>query len=241
MLPAEIKFVWNTKLRPLNVLYILQRYMPFIDTIAFASTASLVRPMNPDTCRVLVNISGWMSLAGIALTEVVLTVRTWALWENDSRLSFGLPIFFVCCWAPSFYILNVFLQTQTFIPSPFPQEFGCTYLGGQSVFYLCWVLLTVYEAGMLLLMLIPAIKSFRSGRWFALTRIVYRDGITYYIVLFAWSAMNVVTIILLSHTALETLFNSYQRVIHTVLTSRAILHMRRQSHWQGSGLDDSEG
>ncbi|KAJ3808594.1 hypothetical protein F5876DRAFT_22315, partial [Lentinula aff. lateritia] len=37
MLPIEIKFVWNTKLRPLNVLYILQRYMPFIDTIALAS------------------------------------------------------------------------------------------------------------------------------------------------------------------------------------------------------------
>ncbi|KAJ3866375.1 hypothetical protein EV359DRAFT_36785 [Lentinula novae-zelandiae] len=148
MLPAEIKFVWNTKLRPLNVLYILQRYMPFIDTIAFASTASLVRPMNPDTCRVLVNISGCESYENLKIyLLVVLTVRTWALWENDIRLSFGLPIFFVCCWAPSFYVLHVFLQTQTFIPSPFPQEFGCTYLGGQSVFYLCWVLLTVYEAG----------------------------------------------------------------------------------------------
>ncbi|KAF9067021.1 hypothetical protein BDP27DRAFT_1449361 [Rhodocollybia butyracea] len=34
MLPVELDVVWSEKLRPLNVLYIIQRYMPFLDTVA---------------------------------------------------------------------------------------------------------------------------------------------------------------------------------------------------------------
>ncbi|KAF9070432.1 hypothetical protein BDP27DRAFT_1419897 [Rhodocollybia butyracea] len=33
MLPVELDVVWSKKLRPLDVLYIIQRYMPFFDTI----------------------------------------------------------------------------------------------------------------------------------------------------------------------------------------------------------------
>ncbi|KAF9067016.1 hypothetical protein BDP27DRAFT_1423302 [Rhodocollybia butyracea] len=33
MLPVELDVVWTKKLRPMNVLYIIQRYMPFVDTI----------------------------------------------------------------------------------------------------------------------------------------------------------------------------------------------------------------
>ncbi|KAJ4470730.1 hypothetical protein C8R41DRAFT_851626 [Lentinula lateritia] len=75
-------------------------------------------------------------------------------------------------------------------------------------------------------MLIPGFRDFRTGRW--LTRVVYRDGITYYIIIFIWSVVNVVAILLLPHV-FENLFSSYQRVMHTVLTSRAVLHMRSKS------------
>ncbi|KAJ3866376.1 hypothetical protein EV359DRAFT_62372 [Lentinula novae-zelandiae] len=132
---------------------------------------SFVQPIDSEACRILYNISGF-----------VLTARTWALWGKDIRLTIGLPVFFLCCWVPNFYIMHRFLRSQTFLPSPLPQEIGCVILGGQPVLYLCWVLLTIYEA-------------VRTGRW--LTRVVYRDGITYYIIIFLWSVVNVVAILLL--------------------------------------------
>ncbi|KAF9067006.1 hypothetical protein BDP27DRAFT_945495 [Rhodocollybia butyracea] len=99
MLPVELDVVWSEKLRPLNVLYIIQRYMPFVDTIGIVSlTVIFVKPIEPDTCRILYTASGWMYVTGIALTEVVLTMRTWALWGKDIRLTVGLTIFFVGCW-----------------------------------------------------------------------------------------------------------------------------------------------
>jgi hypothetical protein len=37
MLSVELDVVWSEKLRPLNMLYIIQRYMPFVDTIGIIS------------------------------------------------------------------------------------------------------------------------------------------------------------------------------------------------------------
>ncbi|KAJ3776014.1 hypothetical protein EV361DRAFT_872094 [Lentinula raphanica] len=141
LLPEEIQFVWTKEhgLRPFNILYIAQRYMPFIDTVAITSIG--------------------MDLTGIALTEIVLTIRTWVLWKKNIKLSFGLPLFYICCWIPILYALNRYLQSQT----------CCVYSGGQSILYLCWAFLTVYEI-----------------------------GIVYYIFLFAWSAINLGTSISLS-------------------------------------------
>ncbi|KAJ3887899.1 hypothetical protein GG344DRAFT_68431 [Lentinula edodes] len=189
---------------------------------------SFVQPIDSEACRILYNISGFL-----------LTARTWALWGKDIRLTIGLPVFFLCCWVPNFYIIHRFLRSQTFLPSPLPQEIGCVILGGQPVLYLCWVLLTIYEAEIVC-------DFFRTGGW--LTRVVYRDGIAYYIIIFIWSVVNVVAILLLpvnnfntllllcrsnylrlTQHVFENLFSSYQRVMHTVLTSRAILHMRSKS------------
>ncbi|KAJ3842694.1 hypothetical protein F5878DRAFT_369689 [Lentinula raphanica] len=181
MLPEEIQFVWTKKrrLRPFDILYLAQRYMPFIDTVLITSIATLAtRPMDPDTCRVLVDIAAWMDLIGIALTEVVLTIRTWVLWKKDIKLSFGLPLFYICCWMPIFYGLNQFLQSLIFIPSPIPQVSGCAYLGGQKIFYICWVFLAVYEVGMLILMFIPGFRLCTSF-FLCNAQCVCTDGYTF--------------------------------------------------------------
>ncbi|KAJ3818840.1 hypothetical protein F5880DRAFT_1183265 [Lentinula raphanica] len=48
MLPEEIEFVWTSNLlRPFNVLYMIQRYMPFIDTIGIL----FVGWLNPYFCN----------------------------------------------------------------------------------------------------------------------------------------------------------------------------------------------
>ncbi|KAF9047212.1 hypothetical protein BDP27DRAFT_1373888 [Rhodocollybia butyracea] len=191
MLPVELDVIWSTeRLQPFDVLYIVQRYMPFVDTIGilFAGKVDFVEHIEPKTCHILYTIAGWMYIIGIALSEVILTMRTWALWGKDTRLTVGLPIFFVGCCVPTFYITNFYLNSQTYIPSPLP-HIGCVTLGTESTFFLVWVILMVYEAVILTLILIPGLPYFsaylvRSGNWSALTIIVYRDGITYYLFLF---------------------------------------------------------
>ncbi|KAF9067033.1 hypothetical protein BDP27DRAFT_1404087 [Rhodocollybia butyracea] len=212
LLPVELEVVWSEKLRPLNVL---------------KGPLAFVQPIEPNTCRILYNTSGWMYITGIALTEVVLTIRTCALWGKDIRLIAGVVIFFMGCWIPEFYIIHLFLDSQTYIPTPFPL-FGCMILGGKPILFVEWVILIVYEAMILTLMLIPGVAFFRSGNRSALTTVVYRDGITYYLFLFGMSVTNLLTVLLLPRN-LGNLFLPYQRVMHTLLTSRVILHMRSQA------------
>ncbi|KAF9070573.1 hypothetical protein BDP27DRAFT_1323504 [Rhodocollybia butyracea] len=228
MLPVELDVVWSEKLRPLNVLYIIQRYMPFVDTVGILLPVFFAKPMEPHTCRVLYSTSAWMFIGGVALTEIILMMRTWALWGKDTKLTVGLTIFFLGCWVPDLYIMHLFLKSQTYIPSPLPQ-IGCVILlGGEPILYVGWVILMIYEAVILTLMLIPGVALFRSGKWSALTTVVYRDGIFYYLFLFGLSVVNLVAVLVLPHV-LQNLFFPYQRVMHTILTSRVVLHMRSQS------------
>ncbi|KAF9070510.1 hypothetical protein BDP27DRAFT_1510470 [Rhodocollybia butyracea] len=250
LLPVELEVVWSEKLQPSNVLYIIQRYMPFVDTIGLLFAVDFVQPIEPNTCRILYNTSAWMYLIGIALTEVVLTMRTCALWGKDIKLTIGLAIFFVACWILDAYIVHLFLDSQAYIPSPI-LRIGCVIVGGKPILSVGWVIVMVYEAMILTLTLIPGVAffpasyTFRSGSWSALTTVVYRDGITYYLLLFGLSLANLLTVLLLpvsfyilslvpsthplAQHNLQNLFIPYQRVMHTLLTSRVILHIRSQS------------
>ena len=70
----------------------------------------------------------WMFTIGMALAEgehdynyrlttdktfvtVILTLRCWAVWGRDRRLTIGLPIFFILCWVPIVTIVAIFIPT----------------------------------------------------------------------------------------------------------------------------------
>ncbi|KAF9071381.1 hypothetical protein BDP27DRAFT_1219266, partial [Rhodocollybia butyracea] len=221
MLPMELDVVWSEKLRPLNVLYIIQRYMPFVDTIGilfagkdnkvFVESISVLSPCSGLLCE----------------TIVILTMRTWALWDKDIRLTVGLTIFFVGCWVPGFYIIQQWIDSQIYIPSPLPQ-IGCMTLGGGSILFLFWAILMVYKAGELMYMVrANYFNLILTGH--DLAEIVRFPGVTYYLFIFGLSVANLATVLLLPHD-LQNLFITYQRVIQTLLTSRVILHIRSQLH-----------
>ncbi|KAJ3758357.1 hypothetical protein EV360DRAFT_70378 [Lentinula raphanica] len=139
-----------------------------------------------------------MYVIGIGLTEVILTMRTWVLWGKGSRLLIILSTFFVCCSIPVFYIFNNYLQKQTYEPSPLPSKIGCIILGGQPTLFLMrqW---NYYFAIHQLEAQIGLSVLDQSGRWIAnsMSRTIYGEGITYYIITFLWSIINIAVILLL--------------------------------------------
>lgn len=77
----------------------------------------------------------------------------------------------------------------------------------------------------------------------ALYEVVFRDGILSYIYLFALSTLNVVVVFKLPNSYLN-LLASPERVLHCLLSSRVLLHIRaqmtvRQSAWS-DGFTDIE-
>ncbi|KAF9255812.1 hypothetical protein L218DRAFT_304691 [Marasmius fiardii PR-910] len=84
----------------------------------------------------------------------------------------------------------------------------------------------VYDAGMLVMILIPGVAAYRRGERSELAKTVYRDGAIYYVYIFLCSMLNVVVTLVLSPELIYIL-TAFERVLHSVLASRAFLHIRQ--------------
>ncbi|KAG7089291.1 hypothetical protein E1B28_010989 [Marasmius oreades] len=225
-LPVEIEHIWMRKWSPLTVLYILQRYLPFFDVTGLAFHHNFGANLSPRYCTLNYKITGWSFVGGVMLSEIVLTLRLWAVWERSIPVGIGLLLFFLACWVPCFVVLTRFLNAMEFATLPFPDIRGCFIAGGSDILYLCWVLLMVYETGTLVMILIPGVAAYQRGGRSELVRAVYQDGVIYYAFILLISTINVIVIHIVPADLIH-LLSSFERVLHSLLTSRAVLHIRQ--------------
>ncbi|EEB92503.1 hypothetical protein MPER_08975 [Moniliophthora perniciosa FA553] len=68
-LPDEIDLIWSARWNLTKVLYLLQRYMPFVDTVALVLHNDFTPGLGYQQCRNTYDVSGWMFVVGIALSE----------------------------------------------------------------------------------------------------------------------------------------------------------------------------
>ncbi|ESK92521.1 hypothetical protein Moror_4429 [Moniliophthora roreri MCA 2997] len=226
----EINYVWTSPFNAMKVLFVLQRYMPFFDTAGLVLLRQFAPNPGDRTCLVYYMTSGWMFSASMAFSEIILAARAWAVSGRQKFFTVLLPAFFVVCWLPSIVIQHLFYKGVRFGQSPIPHldDVGCFVIAADSYSWICWVLLMVYEAGLLILMVISCVKNHYSGGRSALSKIVYRDGILYFVYLFGLSLTNVV-VILTAPGILIDLLGPLERVMYSVLTSRVILHIREHA------------
>ncbi|KAF9270510.1 hypothetical protein L218DRAFT_40022 [Marasmius fiardii PR-910] len=245
-LHLEIQYIWTRKWSLFTVLYIIQRYLPFFDTTVLILHRKSVRSKFEHSLLhlklqhrrmygsryttfangfdVVVHVGFYV--VGIALSEIVLTIRVWAVWKRSTLAGIGLLVFFLACWVPDYALFARFLSSMEFATPPLPKFRGCFIAAGSHILFVCWVLMMVYDSGMLVMILIPGVAAYRSGGRSELMKTIYRDGVIYYAYLFLISLINVIVILILPPDLVH-LLNSFERVLHSVLTSRAILHIRQ--------------
>ncbi len=86
LLPTEINYVWLPRpVHPLLWLFALNRYLPLIDA-AIAINWLLHKP-SAAQCRQLSFITGPLAALGIFISQVILMIRTYAMW-NRHRVVF---------------------------------------------------------------------------------------------------------------------------------------------------------
>ncbi|TFK71028.1 hypothetical protein BDN72DRAFT_492891 [Pluteus cervinus] len=226
----EVNLLWPSKWTLIKVVYLLQRYLPLIDTVIFA-TIWQFGDINLWTCKSLSRSSSWSFLMGMTLSEVILIRRTLAVWGNNRKLHIAIFLFSMGCIIPVYLILSNYHDTLTYHSTEIP-GLHCFTTGQSHLNYLCWTLVTIYDTGLLILIAIPAFRIRRSGGvafQSMLFYVVYRDGVLYYIYLVALSAVNIVLILNLS-SDYATLLSSLERVAYSILTSHVVLHIREQAY-----------
>ncbi|EDQ98732.1 uncharacterized protein LACBIDRAFT_296795 [Laccaria bicolor S238N-H82] len=252
-LGMEIEFVWSSPWGFVNMLYIVQRYLPFCDAIFLCLTHQLAVNIDPDSCRIVEMIRGWLMIFGFILSEVILTLRVWAVWKRDRHMGVFLISLITLTTVAEIYVMRIFLRDLQFSTKPYPKFVGCFLTSANHILYLDWVVFMIYDAIILVLMIIPGMASYRRGGSVDLHHVIYRDGIIMYIYLFALSIVNVVVVRAL-YTEYFAVISSYvyvlplrakclikssvERVLHSLLTSRVVLHIREYAKRHRSSCSD---
>ncbi|KDR78705.1 hypothetical protein GALMADRAFT_244210 [Galerina marginata CBS 339.88] len=236
-LDREVETIWKGKLSYTKFMYILTRYSAFIEAGVVIYQLSI-----PGTwyaqCAFAFKLNAWLFVFGLGIGEIIMTIRTWAVWGKSRFMKFALPIFYVCTWSAGFAIIGIFLQSLKFDPNPLTPYLGCLATYTSSIIFSSWVLLLVYDAVMFILMLIPAFKAFRAGGTSRLMTVVLRDGVLYYLYLFIISLINIL-ITLTFPVALLLVISLMSRVLHAILACRVVLEIHSLGQEQASQYGSS--
>ncbi|KAH9485512.1 hypothetical protein JR316_0002420 [Psilocybe cubensis] len=221
----EVDLVWTSRWNSIKVLFLIQRYLPFIDTCILTLYRDLV-PRGHDECTSFQKATGFLYITGFAVSELLLTMRVWAVWNRSKALGYLLPMAFIAVWVPAYVFMFFFANSLQFSKEPpLPGITGCFVIHASNLVIWCWTSLIIWNTITLILMLIPGWRAYKIGVNSTLSTIVYRDGTFYYIYLFILSVLNIVLAIAAAPTR-RFVLTSMERCLHSMLATRVILHMR---------------
>ncbi|KAG7091687.1 hypothetical protein E1B28_010706 [Marasmius oreades] len=238
---VELEYIWavlSPRKRPVKVktvlfslMYLVQRYLPLLDQIIlnqyFISGASTKR-----ACTITYATSAWGSIAGISISEVILVLRIWAVWAWKPLIGVMIVVSSVAGGIPALFFLSKFVRGVQYpvidIPGVSEQLQRCFYMATNKEIVVPWILLMLADMAGFILMAIPGISAYRSGGSSSFVKVVYRDGVIYYALTFMVSLINVIVILILSPD-LVLLLTGLERVLHSILASHVILHIRKMA------------
>ncbi|KAF8877963.1 hypothetical protein BD779DRAFT_1226796 [Infundibulicybe gibba] len=224
----ELGVIWMSQWTITKMFFVLTRYIPFIN-MALIMYHLFSPNLHGHACFVVYQGTIWMFVIGLLIAEGILTLRTWAIWgRTHPRLNVILPIVFAIFGISEFSMMVVFARSMIVVPSVPVLLPSCLITGRTHAIVICWTILMVYDALMLVIMVTQGLKNFPLEGNSRLLKVVKRDGIIYYCYIFALSVLNIV-IVLTQPADLLFLFAPLECVIHSVLTAQIIFHIRAEA------------
>ncbi|KAF9050638.1 hypothetical protein BDZ89DRAFT_1057090, partial [Hymenopellis radicata] len=236
-LEQEVDLIWGSEWTITKLLYLITRYSPFVNVVLFLW---FTPNMSAENCLLIYRMNGWMAAAGVVLAEVILTLRTWAVWNRHRFLTVCMPALFFAYSVVVFTVMGIFQNSLQFSILPLPDPKGCFISAAKPIYRITAVpnTATLYSPApvMLLLMVVKSYQQFREAREIGssqLLNVILKDGVIYYLYL---SVLNITNVIAISSLAVRCLSLPLcivlERVIHAMLACRVITNIRSQAKKQ---------
>ncbi|KLO17903.1 hypothetical protein SCHPADRAFT_146784 [Schizopora paradoxa] len=179
----EVRLIWPWEWRVGKILYIATKYSPFVDVpvfLAFWFNGSF----SAAECQTLFNIGVWFVSAGAIISEWILCMRTYAIWEKSNIVFYPLLTFVLGAQIVGLWATKTLVSSLQFSLSPFPTLSRC-YINETktNVFFVVYILIMLVELTILTLTIWKGVSQWRSSRS-ALVKVLYRDGVFYFTVMF---------------------------------------------------------
>ncbi|KIM39327.1 hypothetical protein M413DRAFT_29491 [Hebeloma cylindrosporum] len=236
----EVRAIWSTGWSYMNLMYVLTKYSAFLEGGIIIYHISIPGEWYAE-CSLSFKVNAWLFVFGLGVGEIIMTTRTWTVWNKNRFLTYALPIFYIFIWAGSFILMGNVLQTLEFAPNPRTPYVGCRATYADPMIFIPWVLLLLYDTGafviyrlslptfaeistpvMFIMMAIPAFKAYRSRDTPNFLHVVYRDGVLYYLYIYAISLVNIISALTFPPD-LILVISLLSRMIHAILACRVVL------------------
>jgi len=225
-MPDEVRFIWPWEWRSGKILYLLTRYGAMIDATIF-HVFWFDPNLDAKSCELLFNIGCWFLHGGIVVAHWIIIMRTYAIWSQSKIILVVLCVLVLGTDIPTFFILHQLLEHLKWAKSPFPTVARCFVTVPPNKLYINFTMIMIVELVIVILTVWKAINQRKLRHSNNLLGVLYRDGILFFMCLFAISLANFALQIDSNLPPLYIfLLPELQRILHSVLTSRIILHLR---------------
>ncbi|KAJ7851081.1 hypothetical protein B0H14DRAFT_3451655 [Mycena olivaceomarginata] len=218
----EVSLIWPSRWSLTKILYLLSRSyklrkaQPHVD---LNPTVSI------EYCAQINTAIAAGNVFGIAIAEAIFVLRTYALSGRQRTVLITFGTLYSVFLVATVSMMTIFLRNMIYSP-PLPHVPGCNLTGGPFILVgLSFILVLLNETALMSYTLWIGVKTYRHSTS-PLVTTLYRDGVTYYVFLFLGSAANV-AILIGAPKQLRELLNTPLRVLHSVLSTRTLLHVRK--------------
>ncbi|EJD38842.1 hypothetical protein AURDEDRAFT_146763 [Auricularia subglabra TFB-10046 SS5] len=221
----EVDLVWTARWGPGKILFLLARYPAWPELL---STMYIeLFDVRPSVCHGVFTYMTWSVILGIAASEIILVLRTWAIWNGMRYMLLSLGLLLLSVFVAACYLVAFYISESTFISasSVAPGLSGCVLRSSTQRVALAWIIFTAFELLIVVLTLVKGIEHFKHGSSSNLLTSLYRDGIIYFICMFAISVANV-TVVYTTPAEYLVLLSFMQRSFHSIFACRIILHIQ---------------
>ncbi|EIN08965.1 hypothetical protein PUNSTDRAFT_134138 [Punctularia strigosozonata HHB-11173 SS5] len=175
----EIALVWKSRWSPIKILYLLNRYTPFIDLTMWFVVSVTVQDLERDGTEMHTDAQS-VYVFGVVVSEVILMVRTYAIWSFTWRVKYFLSATAVAVLVPAIVIMRQYLKTAQALPQDIIKLTGCTTGSASDDVWKLYLLLTISETVIVTLTLIRYYVGYRQQQGPGIFQTLYRDGFLYY-------------------------------------------------------------
>ncbi|KAF5364280.1 hypothetical protein D9756_000755 [Leucocoprinus leucothites] len=248
-LDREIEYVWKSRWSPVKNLFLLNRYFVIVNIIVQQFLLGTVNGRRSlSQCHGLVQAFIFLTAFGTFLSELLLCLRLWVMWDKNKKVLAGILAIFVAITI--YYItdaeLSFDLSNSDFIPYLEPLHLvdvllagpdspldhppkGCALNVQEHRAYITPIILVVADIIKVALSLIPTLRIYtsRSRAIFRnnIMNEVYREGVLFYVYLCIYSVVELLLVIQSADNAVTAV--PVFLVIRVVLASRMVLHIRQ--------------
>jgi len=221
----EVEYIWKRKLTPFTLLWFLIRYVPLMG-FAFITVVLHDERWSADA-RVCDKIALFPGILGIFTTTVIgiiFIIRLYATYAANKAILCSMTLLLTVVQAVKIWAFTSGKRLQ--LPPGVP---GCIITpGGSNVRFTCtWIAELLFDFVVLVLTLYRAItfNCTTGGGMGTLWKLIVRDGVVYFAVIFASDLANVLAF-LLYPADLKALNTSFTISINPLMVSRLILNLR---------------